>query len=84
MVGRDFSGDDVMKALVNKGDYWVDRVTGSHYILKWEAPDDHDTDNRTVSVPRHDRLKTGTLKKIMEQAGGTDFQTFCEWVDRNS
>lgn len=30
MVGRDFSGVDVMKALVNKGDYWVDRVTGSH------------------------------------------------------
>lgn len=43
-----------------------------------DAPEDHDTDNRTVSIPQHDRIRTGTLRNIMEQAGGEDFDEFCK------
>lgn len=38
---------------------------------------------RTVSVPDHDRIRTGTLRKIMKQAGGEDFDAFCEWVENS-
>ena len=83
MVTRDFSGEDVVKVLVNVGNFeWV-RTTGSHMILKWTPPDEHETPPRTVSVPRTDRLRIGTLRKIAEQAGADDFDAFCEWIDRN-
>ena len=83
MVTRDFSGDDVVKVLVNVGDFdWI-RTTGSHMILKWEPPEEHDAETRTVSVPRHDRIDTGTLRNIAEQAGARDFDEFCKWIDRN-
>ena len=52
-------------------------------ILKWEPPEDHDTEPRTVSVPRHDRVREGTLRDIAEQAGAKDFDAFCRWIDRN-
>ncbi len=83
MVTRDFSGEDVVKVLGNKGNFWIDRTTGDHVIMKWTAPPDHDTDSRTVSVPQHDPIRTGTLRNIMEQAGGEDFEEFCAWIDRN-
>lgn len=84
MVSRDFSGDDVVKVLLNVGGFeWV-RTNGSHMILKWYPPGDHeDTEIRTVSVPRHDRIDTGTLRNIAEQAGAKDFDSFCQWIDRN-
>lgn len=83
MVTRDFSGDDVVKVLTSKGNYELARISGSHIILKWTPPQDHNTDPRTVSVPRHDRIDTGTLRKIAEQAGAVDFNEFCRWIDRN-
>ena len=83
MVTRDFSGEDVVKVLGNKGNYKYQRMNGDHAIMKWTAPSGHDTDNRTVSIPMHDRIKTGTLRNIMEQAGGEDFEKFCQWIDRN-
>ena len=83
MVTRDFSGKDVMKVLGNAGNFQYQRTNGDHVIMKWTAPADHDTDNRTVSVPMHDRIRTGTLRNIMEQAGGEDFEEFCQWIDRN-
>lgn len=83
MVTRDFSGKDVVKVLGNKGGFELQRMNGDHAIMKWTAPTDHDTDNRTVSVPQHDRIATGTLRSIMEQAGGEDFEAFCRWIDRN-
>ena len=83
MVTRDFSGDDVVRVLVNAGPFYVSRISGSHVILKWGPPAEHDTDARTVSVPRHDRLKLGTLRSIADQAGAKDFDRFCEWVERN-
>jgi len=83
MVTRDFSGDDVVKVLVNVGNYYVDRIRGDHMVLKWEPPADHDTEPRTVSVPRHDSLDIGTLHKIADQAGAEDFDEFCKWIVRN-
>jgi len=83
MVTRDFSGDDITKVLVNVGNFeWI-RTTGSHMILRWEPPDGHDTEPRSVSVPRHDRVREGTLRDIAEQAGANDFEEFCNWIDRN-
>jgi len=51
--------------------------------MKWFPPEEHDTEPRTVSVPRHDRIDTGTLRNIADQAGAEDFDAFCEWIDRN-
>lgn len=56
MVTRDFSGDDIVKVLVNEGGFaWV-RTTGSHMVLRWVSPEGHDTEPRTVSMPRHGSL----------------------------
>ena len=83
MVTRDFSGDDVAKVLANAGPFSLGRISGSHIILKWRPPEDHDTEPRTVTVPRHDSLDIGTLQSIAEQAGARDFDRFCRWIDRN-
>ena len=83
MVTRDFSGDDVAKVLVNSGPFYLDHMTGSHMILKWDPPASHNSDPRTVVVPRHNRLKIGTLRDIADQAGAKDFDRFCRWVDRH-
>ncbi|WP_226013601.1 type II toxin-antitoxin system HicA family toxin [Halomicrobium salinisoli] len=83
MVSRDFSGADIVSVLCNVGNYRLDRIRGDHYILKWDPPEDHDTEPRTVPVPYHDRIDTGTLSSIAEQAGANDFDEFCRWIDRN-
>lgn len=71
------------KVLIDVGGYeWV-RTNGSHMIRKWTPPEDHDTEPRTASVPRHDRLDTGTLQNIADQAGAQDVDGFCEWIDRH-
>ena len=83
VVTRDFSGYDVAKVLVNKGNFqWV-RTPGDHAILKWEHPDGPEVESRTVSVPLHDRVRIGTLRGIAEDAGAKDFDEFCLWIDRN-
>lgn len=81
MASRDFSGEDVVRVLTNVGGFRKDRQRGSHVVLKYTHPETGE--KRTVSVPLHDRIKTGTLKKIAEQAGANDFGAFCAWVDRN-
>lgn len=78
-----FSGEEVVKVMVNSGIYEWDRTTGDHAILRWEPPEGHDTDARTVPVPLHDELSTGTLRDIADQAGARDFQAFCDWIERN-
>lgn len=83
MVTRDFSGEDVVKVLGNAGNFEYQRMNGDHAIMKRTAPSDHETDNRTVSIPMHDRISIGTLRNIMKQAGGKDFDAFCVWIDRN-
>ncbi|MDZ7850736.1 MAG: type II toxin-antitoxin system HicA family toxin [Halodesulfurarchaeum sp.] len=52
-------------------------------MLRWEPPDGHDSAARTVPVPDHDELATGTLRSIGEQAGMKDFNKFLDWLDRN-
>ena len=81
MVTRDFSGEDVVKVLVNVGDFGRARQRGSHAILKYQHPETGE--KRTVTVPMRDRIKTGTLRDIAEQAGAKDFDEFCKWIDRN-
>lgn len=78
-----FSGREVVKVMVNSGIYEWDRTNGDHAILRWEPPEDHDADARTVPVPLHDELDEGTLRSIGEQAGMKDFQRFVDWIDRN-
>jgi len=68
MVTRDFSGRDVVKALTRNRFHVVDRE-GSHVKLRYEHPTNED-DVRVVSVPQHNRVNTGTLRNIAEQAGG--------------
>jgi len=78
-----FSGREVVKVMVNSGIYEWDRTNGDHAILRWEPPEDHDEDARTVPVPLHDELDHGTLRSIGEQAGMNDFDRFVDWIDRN-
>lgn len=83
MARRTYSGEEVRKVLVNYGPFRLHDITGSHYILRWDAPEDHDTPSRTVVVPDHDELRPGTLREIATQAGAKDFQAFLDWLDRN-
>jgi len=84
MARGTFSGLDVVKVMVNSGIYeWV-RTNGDHAILRWNPPENHDSDARTVPVPLHDELDTGTLRSIGEQAGMKDFDAFRDWIERNS
>jgi predicted RNA binding protein YcfA (HicA-like mRNA interferase family) len=83
VVTRDFSGHDIVKVLCNAGNFqWV-RTTGDHAILKWHHPDGPEVESRTVSVPLHDRVRTGTLRGIADDAGAQEFDEFCRWIDRN-
>ncbi|MCU4716879.1 type II toxin-antitoxin system HicA family toxin [Halapricum hydrolyticum] len=85
MVSYDYSGRDVVKAMVNSSVSWVpERQTGSHMILKWEPPDDHrESEPRTVSIPNHNSIPRGTLKGISEDAGADDLDKFCMWIESN-
>ncbi|APX98582.1 type II toxin-antitoxin system HicA family toxin [Natronorubrum daqingense] len=83
MSRRTYSGEDVRKVMVNSGPFYLARINGDHFILRWDPPADHDEEARTVPVPDHDELSTGTLKEIGNQAGMKDFQEFLDWLDRN-
>jgi predicted RNA binding protein YcfA (HicA-like mRNA interferase family) len=61
---RDLSGDELIRALTRFG-YVSVRQTGSHVRMK--ATDGTDF---PVSVPRHDRLKVGTLSGILDDVAG--------------
>lgn len=83
MARRTYSGEDVRKVLVNSGPFYLARIKGDHYILRWDPPEHHESEARTVRVPDHDELSTGTLQEIGEQAGMKDFQEFLDWLERN-
>ena len=83
MSSSPFSGLDVKKVMVNSGIFTHVRTSGDHAILRWDPPDDHESEARTVVVPLHDEINTGTLRDIGEQAGMKDFQEFKAWIDRN-
>ena len=82
MVTRDFSGEDVYKVLVNVGGFQHVRTTGDHLVLRWEPPEDHqNTNSRVVVVPLHDSISIGTLHDIADDAGASEFEAFCRWID---
>lgn len=74
---------EIVKVLVNVGGFEWRRTTGDHAQLYYKHPTNED-DRRQVTVPLHNELRTGTLKKIADDAGARDFSTFCDWIDRNS
>jgi predicted RNA binding protein YcfA (HicA-like mRNA interferase family) len=73
-----YSGEDVIKALQKWRFKRVDQ-TGSHVKLRYIHPEG---EKRTVIVPLHDELDTGTLKSIAEQAGANEFQTFLDELEK--
>ncbi|MFA1612266.1 type II toxin-antitoxin system HicA family toxin [Halobellus rubicundus] len=83
MGSRTFSGQEVIKVLVNSGGFEWRRTTGDHAQLYYEHPTNED-DRRHVTVPLHDELRVGTLREIAANAGAQDFEEFCDWIDRNS
>ncbi len=61
------SGRDVRRILEAHGFACV-RQRGSHMVMQRPTPEG---DTRTVPVPDHKELRTGTLRGIIEQAGLT-------------
>ena len=58
----DLSGRELVRALLRAG-FVVSRQKGSHIILRREAPPDR------VMVPDHKRVRPGTLRQILNEAG---------------
>jgi len=81
MVTRDFAGEDIVRVLQKFG-YRRDRTRGDHVILKYTNPDTGE--QRTVTVPLHDRIRLGTLQNIADQCGADDFRSWCQWIDEHS
>lgn len=75
---RPYSGQELVKALGKWGYHRIDQ-TGDHVKLRYVHPDTGE--KRTVIVPLHDEVSTGTLKSIAEQAGAKDFQAFLKAID---
>jgi len=73
-----YSGEDLIRALGN-WDFVRVGQRGSHVKLRYVNPDTGE--RRTVIVPLHDELATGTLADIAEQAGAKDFQRFLNAID---
>jgi len=73
-----YSGEDIIKALQNWRFRKVDQA-GSHVKLRYKDPNSGEV--RTVIVPLHDELDTGTLKGVAEQASAKDFQSFLDEMD---
>lgn len=78
MARRPYSGEEIAKALRKWNFQPVDRK-GSHLKLRYVDP--NTSEKRMVSVPMHDELATGTLRKIAEQAGADDFQAFLDAIE---
>ena len=78
MSRRTYSGQELVKALRKWNFAPVDRE-GSHVKLRYVNPDTGEV--RTVSIPMHDELATGTLRKIADQCGADDFQEFLDAIE---
>lgn len=80
MARRTFSGQEVAKVLLQWGFEPVGG-RGSHRVFRYENPDTGEV--RTVTVPiTDDPVKQGTLREIAKQAGASDFDAFCEELNR--
>ena len=78
MARRTYSGEEIIKALDKWGFKRVDQ-SGSHVIMKYKHPETGEV--RTVPVPLHDEIATGTLQSIAEQAGANDFHKFLDAIE---
>ena len=78
MARGTYSGEDIIAALGNWGFVRVGQ-RGSHVKLRYVHPDTGE--RRTVMVPLHDEIATGTLRDIADQAGAKDFQRFLDAID---
>lgn len=73
-----YSAEELVKALGKWGFHRVGQ-TGSHVKLRYvHGPTG---EKRTVIVPLHDELATGTLRDIADQAGANDFQAFLDAIE---
>lgn len=82
MVRTSFSGQEIAKVLQSHGFRPVDRK-GSHLKLRYEHPVTGEVRNVTVPMKSEDKIPTGTLKSIANQAGAEDFHAWCQWIDDN-
>ena len=80
MVSRNLSGEEIVKTLQRFG-YQHDRTRGDHAILKHQHPETGE--NRTVTVPLPDRVRTGRLQQIADQRGADDLHAWYEWIDEH-
>lgn len=80
MVRRVFTGEEVAKVLTDMG-YTPKGRKGSHLKLRYKHPETGEV--RNVSVPMGGEIPEGTLRNIADQCGANDFDSFCEWMDRN-
>ena len=60
----DLSGQELVKVLLRVG-FVVNRQKGSHIVLKRDSP------YARVVVPDHKRVRPGTLRQILNEAGVT-------------
>lgn len=60
----DLSGQELVKILQRVG-FLVNRQRGSHIVLRREDP------HARVVVPDHKRIRPGTLRQILSEAGLT-------------
>lgn len=56
----------------------VDRA-GSHLKLRYVHPETGAV--RNVTIPMGKEISGDTLRKIAEQCGADDFQSWCDWID---
>jgi predicted RNA binding protein YcfA (HicA-like mRNA interferase family) len=70
---RNKDNNQVIKVLIKHYGFTVERQSGSHIQLKHK-------DGRRVTVPRHDPVKVGVLKSIIEQAK-TSQEDFLKYLE---
>ena len=75
-MGGRISGRDVVSVLRQHGFEFVSR-SGSHVTMRYRADDG---EVRTVTIPMHDEIATGTLQNVADQCGANDFHAWTEWI----
>lgn len=66
--------------LVHQWNFEPISARGSHRKFRYENDDTGEV--RTVIVPLHEELKTGTLREIADGAGAKDFDEFRDALER--
>jgi predicted RNA binding protein YcfA (HicA-like mRNA interferase family) len=74
-IPRDVSADRLIRLLENLG-YRILRQKGSHVPLKHDGPPTH-----LITVPRHKRIKTGTLQALLAEVARMRSVTLDSLVD---